>query len=39
MPRHYVATLVNGITIVYVLRLVTKYLVSAVLANIKLKAY
>ena len=34
MSRHYVAILANGITIVYVLRFVSKHLVIAV----KLKA-
>jgi hypothetical protein len=35
MSRHRVAALAKGITIVRVLRLVTKYLVIAVSANIK----
>jgi hypothetical protein len=37
MSRHYVATLANGITIVYKLRLMSKHLAVAVSANIKLK--
>ncbi len=38
MSRHYVAAIANGITIVYMLRFVSKHLVIAVSEKIKLKA-
>ena len=39
MSRHRVAALAKGITIVCLLRLVTKHLVNAEPVNIKLKEY